>query len=329
MQFVATDPASGFSRWTSRIALFAALMVLTAAFLHRLFGMPTLVAFTLFKAALLAALVALGLGIMASIGIWRYGKGGMARVVLGALISLALLSLPLVMLGMARDYPPINDVTTDTVNPPEFSELAKLRGPGANPATYPGDRFARAQAEHYPDLAPMHIDRSVTEAFEVVTDALRRQKLQLVREQSPGESGGSQGFIEAVDRTLVLGLYDDVSVRVSGDGTGARVDLRSASRYGARDLGQNADRLRAIMKEVVARLEETVPVSEEDRPGTKDKVLKPVSKRGKDGDRKSARLRKSRDPAQSDAQREPEPRTRPPATDDRRVRDRRPVQSLE
>ena len=329
MQFVAPEPASGFSRWTSRIAIFAMMMVLSTALLHRLFFMPTLVAFTIIKTALLAAMAALVLGLLATIGIWRYGQGGAARVVLGVTVSLVLLAAPLLLILKARDYPPINDVTTDATNPPEFSELAKQRGLGANSATYPGERYANAQSRSYPDLNPMHIDRSVTETFELVVDALHRQKLMIVREQAPGEVPGAPGSIEAIDRTLVLGFYDDVAIRVSGEEAGARVDFRSASRFGQNDLGQNADRLRLLMKEVVSRLEETVPASEGTSKDPKKPTLRPVPKRGKAGDPKSVNLRKSRGPAQSDAQHGPEQKGKPPAKDERRSRDRRPVQSLE
>src|SRR5262245_3280152 len=51
MQLAATETASHASRWTSRIALFSLTIIATALFLHRLFGMPTPVAFNLVLAA--------------------------------------------------------------------------------------------------------------------------------------------------------------------------------------------------------------------------------------------------------------------------------------
>lgn len=296
----AFEEPSVFSRWTSRIAMFSAMLIATAAVLHRLFGMPTPIALNLARLSLAGAALAFLLGLVATIGIWRTGRAGTARVVVGILASLALLSIPLFVAATAREYPDINDLTTDFQDVPQFHNIAKLRGPTANTISYPGEAFARQQTQAYPDLVPMRINRSIGETYEIVVDAIRRQKLTIVSEQAP-ENPGDAGLIEAYDRTLVLGLYDDVAIRVTGDEDAARVDIRSASRFGGNDLGTNADRMRAIMKEIVVRLEETVPTADGERKGKKD--AKPGAKRGQDDDPKSARRRKQQDPAQSNAQR--------------------------
>ena len=67
------------------------------------------------------------------------------------------------------------------------------------------------------------------------------------------------GQLEAIDRTLVLGFYDDVAVRVRGVRGGSAVDIRSASRFGKSDFGANATRVRALRAEIVARVEASVP----------------------------------------------------------------------
>jgi uncharacterized protein (DUF1499 family) len=312
MRLEAYEAPSIFSRWTSRVALFSALIIVTAAVLHRLFGMPTPVAFNLVRLALAGAVVALALGLAAALGIWQTGRSGASRAVLGVLTSLILLSLPLIVVAKAREYPEINDLTTDFTNVPAFVELAKLRGPYANSASYPGDGFARKQMTAYPDLTPMQINRSVKETFEIVVDAARRQNLTIVSEISPG-GPGEPGLIEAIDRTLILGLYDDVAIRVSGDDDRARVDLRSASRFGRNDLGQNAERMRALMKEIVVRLEETVPTAESDKKLDGKQAAKPGLKRGQEADPKPVRRRKLRDPSLSGARRAPGQKGKPPA----------------
>lgn len=48
-------------------------------------------------------------------------------------------------------------------------------------------------------------------------------------------------------------------IRVLGEDQSARVDVRSASRYGQNDFGRNAERVRAILKEVATRFEASVP----------------------------------------------------------------------
>ena len=299
MRFVEPEMASPASRWTSRIALFSLGIILTTLFLHRLFGMPTPVALNLVFAAFACAILSILTGLVAAIGIWRSGTMGTARVVFGVLLSLAILSGPLMLTVLARDYPPINDLTTDMRTPPAFQTLSKARSvPGANPAVYPGERFAREQARAYPDIKPMQVNRSSAEAFELVVEAVRKLKMDVVREEGPTAEGG-EGMIEAVDRTIVAGFYDDVAIRVTGSDATARIDIRSSSRFGRTDFGANAERIRTLMKEIVTRLESTVPVAEGGAPAAKKAATDPaVVKRERSGDPKSVYRRKSRDRTQ-------------------------------
>ncbi len=291
MRFVEPETAPAASRWTSRIALFSLILLLTAFLLHRLFGLDTLIVFNLVKAAYAGVGLSLLLAAAAVVVIWRQGTHGTARVVFAVAVCLLMLAGPLALALLARDYPMINDVTTDTATPPPFDIVSKMRGPSSNPVKYPGEVFAAQQRHAYPDLKPLVLDRSAEEAFELVADAVRRLKMDIVREEAPGGDVGRTGYIEAVDRTLVLGFYDDVAIRVSGGEASSRVDIRSASRFGWTDLGSNAERVRALMREIVARLEATVPTAEDERDKKKgrDKL-----KQGKDDDPKSAAPRKSR-----------------------------------
>lgn len=257
MQFNETPDTA---RWTTRVALFSVSLAIVALAAHRFGPMPTLTAFNLVIVAFIGAIVALLLGLTSSIIIWRQGCAGALRVTFGIVMALGLLSWPLAFLPAYRNLPAINDVTTDSGSPPKFVELMKLRGPGTNTSTYP-ITYAKLQAQAYPDLKPMFIDRPVEETFEIAREAMFRQKMNIVREQAPESAGGRTGVIEAVDRTIVFGLYDDISVRVEGDNARSRIDLRSASRFGRHDLGRNAERMRRLMREIVARLEATIPTA--------------------------------------------------------------------
>lgn len=287
--------ASPLSRWTSRLALFSLLLVVAAFFLHRLFGMPTFVATNVGILALAGAALALLLGVVAAAKIWSEGGDGTARIVFGAAISLALLSIPGLVVALARAHPMLNDVTTDTHAPPPFDVLSLARSKADNAVTYPAARFAALQAQAYPDLKPMVLNRSQAEAFDLVMDALKRQNLTIVREQEPNAENGTPGFIEAFDRTLILGLYEDVAIRVSGNEASAQVDLRSASRFGSADFGHNADRLRTIMKEIVARMEETVPTADGERP---ERTKRSKVKEEKEARPKKPGQRRSKPPSQ-------------------------------
>jgi hypothetical protein len=47
-----------------------------------------------------------------------------------------------------------------------------------------------------------------------------------------------------------MGFRDDVAVRIRAIGQGARVDVRSASRYGRHDFGTNAARVRVLLDDI-------------------------------------------------------------------------------
>ncbi len=274
-----------FARWTSRIALFSVGVLVTAMLLHRLLSLPTPVALNLAAVAFAGAALSILLAIAAAIGVWRTGRPGTSRIVFGTVVSLGLLLWPVIFLPSYERLPKINDVTTDPTSPPPFVTLARLRGPGTNPAAYPGAAFAQAQAAAYPDIKPIEINRSADEAFELAVDAIRRLKMDIVRQEGPDLDAGRPGGIEAVDRTMVLGFYDDIVLRVAGDEEHARIDVRSASRYGAHDLGRNADRVRQILKQIVVRMELVVPAAHA-KPA-KPKVVKEERRR-------SRRLRRRR-----------------------------------
>src|SRR3979490_733013 len=58
------------------------------------------------------------------------------------------------------------------------------------------------------------------------------------------------GRIEAVARTPIMGFREDVSIRVTPDGEGSRVDIRSSSRYFESDLGSNAARVAKLIDDI-------------------------------------------------------------------------------
>ena len=64
--------------------------------------------------------------------------------------------------------------------------------------------------------------------------------------RSPPLDGGDS-LIEALARTDVPGLPVDVSIRITDEGDTSYVDMRSASRYGSHDLGDNAARIAGFL----------------------------------------------------------------------------------
>ena len=240
--------------WSSRAALFSLLLILTSLFLHRIFYLPTPTLFLCLGFGYILAVFALIVGIVAGVGIWQNRAQGAARVFLGCCVGCGIGIIPLLLFLHAKNFPFINDVTTNTSDPPLFKVLGQERTSGAaNPSVYPFSHFASQQYEAYPDLISLKINRSLQDTFDLVVDTLRRLQMRIVSIEAPSETS-PEGRIEAVNRTLVVGFYNDLSLRVRGTPTTAVIDLRSSSRYGKSDFGYNAQLIRSVMRELLIKL---------------------------------------------------------------------------
>lgn len=313
------DDQKGPSRWTVRLALFAASLTATAAIAHRLFAMPTPVAINIGLTAMALAGLALLCGVYSTVRIWRRGTGGGLATLAGMLVAVGLVGWPLAFVPAFRSLPRINDVSTDTQTPPRFVALAKVRPVGANNIAYPGAAFAALQAKAYPDIRTFQIDRSAEDAYELTLAALnsKTMKFKPVSEQPPKGKYGQPGWIEVVDRTFVLGLTDDVVIRIDGDDKTSRIDVRSSSRYGSHDLGRNAQRVRRVLKEIQALVEATIPSADGRYARLRGRLKALVPKRRPEAGQTSAAPRSGPALSKSDAQRAPAPKDRPPSRDAR------------
>ena len=153
-------------------------------------------------------------------------------------VALATVLPPLSWVRAARQLPYIHDITTDTEAPPAFVAILKERTHAPNTAVYGGPEIARQQREAFPDIAPAQLKLPPAQAFERALQAARDLGWEIVAAQA------GEGRIEATDTTTWFGFKDDVVIRVSAAGDGSRVDVRSVSRLGERDLGKNAKRVR-------------------------------------------------------------------------------------
>lgn len=201
-----------------------------------------------FRVFLFAGLAMLGIALL-SMPVFIWGlvrrRADARRAALWAVVlGLVPVAVPLLTVGQDNfDAPPIHDITTDLKDPPQYRAVLALRGPGDNSAEYGGEPVARQQRAvgMYDDIRPLVVGMPVPRATEVaaqVAEALGWRILAV----NPG-----RGHLEAVDRTPLLGLTDDVVVRVRADGEGSRVDVRSSSRVGKGDLGSNAGRIREFL----------------------------------------------------------------------------------
>jgi len=244
-----SEPVSSLASWARNLAVFSVVAVLVSILIVR-FGFleikPAL-------ATLFGALACAGLSILLSfaafVAIWQNGSRGMSRILLALLISAAVLAYPAYLGLQYRRLPPIHDITTDPIDPPRFEALARLRTGGANTAVYAGLYSAEQQRLAYPDIETVELDVPVQRAFDVTMQLVTKRKWLVIDERAP-QPPRRIGRIEAVARTPIMGFREDVSIRVTPDGDGSRVDIRSASRYFESDLGSNAARILRLIEDI-------------------------------------------------------------------------------
>ena len=123
-----------------------------------------------------------------------------------------------------------------------------LRKEGEHPVEYDGPEVAAQQRKAYPDLMPLTVTADKDKVFQAAEAAIRAMKLELV------DANAGEGRIEATDTSLLFGFKDDMVVRIVTEGAGTKVDVRSKSRVGRSDVGQNAKRIRVFLAKLRASL---------------------------------------------------------------------------
>jgi uncharacterized protein (DUF1499 family) len=169
---------------------------------------------------------------------------------LGLLLSAALAYVPWQYSQTLKSVPRIHDLTTDTERPPAFvAALPARTAEKAASVTYEGPELAKQQKAGYPDLAPISMALPPADAFKRALDAAKAMPGWVVV-----DSDAASGRIEANQTSRWFGFVDDIVIRVAPDGTGSRIDMRSVSRQGRSDFGVNAQRIRAYMTALKARV---------------------------------------------------------------------------
>jgi uncharacterized protein (DUF1499 family) len=239
-----------FSVWT---AILSVLVFLGAFAWHRFFGLPTPLALKILGGAVGGAVISITIAISALVTIWNEGHLGAGRAASALFLSGLVLAVPLWSLPNLLTLPRLYEVTTDPASPPAFDRVAKIRQGQANPVRY-DTSFGPLQAAAYPDIKPLQVQRPIVDVYSSVRDAVKALNWKVIDEQTPELA--KNGYIEAVDRTLLFGFTDDIAIRITGSPKTARIDIRSSARFGQHDLGRNAQRIRGFMAEVKKRLSE-------------------------------------------------------------------------
>jgi uncharacterized protein (DUF1499 family) len=246
---VADEPISKLAMWSRRLALFAIAVVLLVIVIVNLGFLEPVPAIASLAGSLFFALVAMVLAFGAFVVIWRQGLRGIGLAVTALAIGIGMLAYPAYLAVLFYRLPAVNDITTDPIDPPRFEAIARLRPRGANPVAYPGAPAMQLQRATYPDIEPLMVSVPPADAYDAALAVITKRKWRIV-DVRPPQAGRREGRIEAVVRTPLMGFRDDIVVRVRAAEDGARVDMRSASRFGTHDFGANASRLRSLSNDI-------------------------------------------------------------------------------
>jgi len=182
--------------------------------------------------------------------IYKLVKQG-AKQALPYALCVAICVLPignmLYQVSQVKSLPFIHDITTDTVNPPPFLVATTLRASSDNSSEYDAD-IIQQQLDGYPDILPLYSDKSLAKTFELVAASVESLGYKdIIRDNDLAQ-------LEFSDQTFWFGFIDDIVIRVSREKQKSRIDIRSASRVGKSDIGENARRIRAISQQLKAVL---------------------------------------------------------------------------
>ena len=253
-----SEPVSSLATWARNLALFSLVAVVMSIIVVRFGFLEMKPALATFFGALACAGLSILVGLTAFAAIWQNGSRGMGRILQALLIDAVILAYPAYLGLQYRKLPHIYDISTDTIDPPRFEALARLRaGDGTNPAIYAGLYSAEQQRVAYPDIETVELEVPPQRAYEITLALINKRKWRVVDERPPQPR--REGRIEAIAQTLIMGFREDVSIRIRADGEDSRVDIRSASRYFDSDLGSNAARVSKLIDDINTAVDNAKP----------------------------------------------------------------------
>ena len=238
-----TTIVAPLARWSSRIAVFSASLLVVGVVLHRLTSFPTPVAINLFAVACGRS----GPGDAdrarrARADLAQRATAGPAGRAFGILLPLLMLAWPLAYVPAFLNLPPHQRCHHRCGRPAALRGARQAAHRRSQPGRLSGARFADEQQKAYPDLRTFVIDRAVEEAFELVEEAVRKLKWRVAAAE-PADRQAGQGRRARGHRP---DAWSSASPTTSSSAWRAMPTARASTCARPRatamaDLGQNAD----------------------------------------------------------------------------------------
>jgi len=232
------EAVSGVPRLAWRLSIVAAAAFLLGP-IGAHYGLTrAMTGFLVFDLGGVLAIVSFVLGL---IGLLRNTGAARSTALRGALLGGVIGAVFLFAATRAGGVPRINDITTDTEQPPRFVAAAKLPENAERDMTYPGPSFAEQQRKAYPDIAPLILPIPPAEAYARVKQAAgATPNWTITRDEV------AVFTLEGTETTPLFRFQDDFVIEVRPEVGGSAVHMRSKSRDGQGDTGTNAARIRAF-----------------------------------------------------------------------------------
>jgi hypothetical protein len=231
------------ARRARQLALFSAVLLIVSVIGHRQGLVETLPFLWLLAIVACLALLAIFLAVLGLERLWKHGERAGRQSLLALLFAAAVLA-PFAASGWRlAHYPPLTEVATDAADPPRLAAAA-----GRPAGSFDAARV-RLQVEAYPELTGRRYPLPVDVVFGLAEDLVAKRGWQLARSARPPLAGG-ETTIQAMARTYLMGFRNDVAIRLRDEGSSTYVDMRSASRIGRHDLGDNAMRIERFLADL-------------------------------------------------------------------------------
>lgn len=230
---------SRLARVTARMGVVGAILFIVG---------PALAHFGLVRA--LAGFIAFALGgiialIAAVVGSFAIRGPRRSMVLRGLLPAFGVVILFLTAASRGRGVPRINDITTDTANPPQFVKAQFEPANLGRDLSYPGESFAVQQRAGYPNLAPLRLNLAPDAAYAKVKSTAQSMSSWRITRDDPATH-----TLEGVDTSFVFRFEDDFVIEVRPADGGSLVHMRSKSRDGQGDVGANNKRIQSFFEQV-------------------------------------------------------------------------------
>jgi len=196
--------------------------------------------FQLFAFGFLLSLLGLVLGIIGLLMTRSEARRvARPRALIGTLLSLAVALPVFAVITVHAKYPPINDITTDFANPPEYIHAVELLPNQGRDMKYNREKYMAAQQKFYPPLAPASVSGDQAAVFAKVKSLAATIPDWQITYADPNTM-----TLEGVCTTHLFHFQDDFIIQVRpGPAGSSLVEMRSKSRDGIGDSGVNYDRI--------------------------------------------------------------------------------------